>query len=96
MDHITKYHTSTLFRKSTFVRGVDVDTLIRWTVMHPLLKKQHTTKKHCYWYFGKYKSVIGFRSIDGAPCQWIAVLLDKEYLITACPVPHPMTVSFMH
>ena len=95
MEHVTKYHIEKLSKKSTFMRGLDVNHLIEEVLAHPLVKKQHVTKPNRWWFLGKFSKVIGHRGTDGAECRWLAVLVDAYRLITAYPIPHPKTLKFM-
>ena len=96
MEHINKYHTEKLNKKYTFIKGLNVDQLIKDVLAHPLVKKQHVTKPNRWWYMSKFSKVIGHRGTDGAECRWLAVLVDAHCLITAYPIPHPKTLKFMH
>ena len=95
MEHIRKYHTKHVVKKSTFVEGVDVDLLIQEVLTHPVVVKKHQTNPRRSWYIGKFATVIGYRGTDRAECKWIVVLIDGHQLITAYPIPHPRTLKFM-
>ena len=95
MEHINKYYTEKLNKKSTFIKSLNVDQLIQDVLAHPLVKKQHVTKPNRLCYMSKFSKVTGHQGTDGAECQWLTVLVDAHHLITACPIPHPKTLTFM-
>ena len=95
MNHITKYHIHPRLNKSTFCNWCDVESLIKQVLAHPIHKKPHSTKRGRWWYLGKFSHVIGYRGLDSAKCKWLVVLGTQNEVITAYPVPHPKTLTFM-
>ena len=95
MDHIKQTHLRPMRNKSIFVQHVSADTLIQETLDRPMIKKRHDTKPHRQWFMRDFRRVIGYRGMDGAPCYWLAVLMQGSILVTAYPIPHPKTMNFM-
>ncbi len=96
MDHIVRNHAQPhLTQKSQFAEEEDVDELIRTVRNQPMIIHRHITKVHRFWFMRKFTRVVGYRGMDGTPCRWVAVLVDRQSLVTAYPVPHPKTMPFM-
>ena len=95
MDHVRKRHhkTSESAGSTVFHPGVKPKTLVKEVLRSPVWITPHLTNPRRTWLFKEFGYELGKRGYDKAPCCWLAVLIERGALITAYPVPHPLTMK---
>ena len=96
MDHMRKNHIEHTGDKSMFLPGLNMEAMIDGVLKYPAKIKQDEKRTNRCWYASRFCNVIGHRGYDGAQCQWLAVLLEEDNLLTTDPVPHQQCLQCFH